>query len=76
MALSSTLEFAFNAEDYIRQDRSAELSQLLQTVESSGLLSEKLKHKDSFYGWPSVGVSQINVFSPSKTLFVEIITLT
>ena len=57
MALSSTVEFASKAEEYIRQDRSAELSQLLQTVESSGLLSEKFEHSDNVFHWPSVGVS-------------------
>ena len=76
MALSSTEEFVRKAVDYICQERSAELSQLLQTVESSGLLSEECTHRDNPQGWSSVGVSQINVFSPSKTLFVEIITLT
>ena len=76
MALSSTVEFARKAKEYIPQDRSAELSQLLQTVESSGLLSEEFKHSHNVLLWPSVGVSQINVSSPSKTLFVEIITLT
>ena len=67
MALSSTVEFARKAKEYIRQDRSAELSQLLQTVESSGLLSEEFEHSDNYDEWPSVGVSKINVFSPSKT---------
>ena len=76
MALSSTVEFARKAEEYIRQDRSAELSQLLQTVESSGLLSEEFEHSHNDWQWPSVGVSKLRVFSPSKTLFVEIITLT
>ena len=76
MALSSTVEFASKAREYIRQDRSAELSQLLQTVESSGLLSEEFVHSHNAWKWPSVGVSKRRVFSPSKTLFVEIITLT
>ena len=76
MALSSIIDFYCKAEEYILQDRSAELSQLLQTVESSGLLSEELEHKYNLDRWPLLLVSQINVFSPSKTLFVEIITLT
>ena len=66
MALSSTVEFARKAEEYIRQDRSAELSQLLQTVESSGLLSEEFEHSDNNSEWPSVGVSKLRVFSPRK----------
>ena len=75
MALSSIVEFARKAEEYIREDRSAELSQLLQTVESSGLLSEEFVRSTNHRHWPSVGVSKLRVFSPSKTLFVEIITL-
>ena len=55
MALSSTVEFARKAEEYIRQDRSAELSQLLQTVKSSGLLSEEFVHRHNVHGWPSCG---------------------
>ena len=76
MALMRSEYFAHKALEYIRQDRSAEFSQLLQTVESSGLLSEEIEHRYNLDGWLSVGVSQINVFSPSKTLFVELITLT
>ena len=76
MALSRTVEFARKAEEYIRQDRSAELSQLLQTVESSGLLSVEFLHSHNSLQWPSVGVSKLRVFFPSKTLFVEIIILT
>ena len=76
MALRRTVEFARKAREYIRQDHSAELSQLLQTVESSGLLSEEFFHNHNARQWPSVGVGKLRVFSPSKTLFVEIITLT
>ena len=63
MALRSTVKFAFEAKEYIHEDCSAKLSQLLQTEESSGLLSEEFDHNINAGEWPSVGVSQLSLFS-------------
>ena len=63
MALRSTVKFAREAKEYIREDCSAKLSPLLQTVESSGLLSKKFNHINNEGNWPSIGVSQLSLFS-------------
>ena len=63
MASFSTGRFVRNAMECIPGDSSAELSELLQTVESSGLLSKEFNHIGNDWNWPSVGVSQLSLFS-------------